>query len=25
VTHMDMPYTSYRVWQKCNELGINKR
>jgi len=25
VTHMDMPHTSFRVWQKCNELGLNKR
>jgi carbon-monoxide dehydrogenase large subunit len=25
VTHMDMPHTSYRVWQECNKLGINKR
>ncbi len=25
VTHMDMPHTAFRVWQKCNELGINKR
>ena len=25
VTHMDMPHSAYRVWQKCNELGLNKR
>ncbi len=25
VTHMDMPHSAFRVWQKCNELGINKR
>ena len=25
VSHMDMPHTSYRVWQQCNALGINKR
>ena len=25
VTHMDMPHSAYRVWQKCQELGINKR
>ena len=25
VTHMDMPHTAFRVWQKCNELGVNKR
>jgi aerobic carbon-monoxide dehydrogenase large subunit len=25
VTHMDMPHNAFRVWQKCNELGINKR
>jgi carbon-monoxide dehydrogenase large subunit len=25
VTHMDMPHTSYRVWQKCHELGLDQR
>jgi len=25
VTHMEMPHTSYRVWQQCNALGLNKR
>jgi len=25
VTHMDMPHTSFRVWQQCNALGIDKR
>ncbi|SPE27515.1 aerobic-type carbon monoxide dehydrogenase, large subunit [Burkholderiales bacterium] len=25
VTHMDMPHTSFRVWQKCHALGLNKR
>ncbi len=25
VTHMDMPHTSYRVWQQCNSSGVNKR
>jgi carbon-monoxide dehydrogenase large subunit len=25
VTHMDMPHSAWRVWQKCNELGLNKR
>jgi carbon-monoxide dehydrogenase large subunit len=25
VTHMDMPHSAYRVWQKCNALGLNKR
>jgi aerobic carbon-monoxide dehydrogenase large subunit len=25
VTHMDMPHTSYRVWQQCKALGINQR
>jgi carbon-monoxide dehydrogenase large subunit len=25
VTHMDMPHTSFRVWQQCKALGINKR
>ena len=25
VTHMDMPHTSFRVWQQCNALGINGR
>ena len=24
VTHMDMPHNSYRVWNKINELGLNK-
>lgn len=24
VTHMDMPHTSYRVWQKLHELGLDK-
>lgn len=24
VTHMDMPHNAYRVWQKCNQLGINQ-
>jgi carbon-monoxide dehydrogenase large subunit len=25
VTHMDMPHTSFRVWQQCKALGINER
>jgi len=25
VTHLDMPHTAFRVWQKCRELGLNKR
>jgi aerobic carbon-monoxide dehydrogenase large subunit len=25
VTHMDMPHSAFRVWQKCQALGINKR
>jgi len=25
VTHMDMPHNTYRVWQQCDQLGINKR
>jgi len=25
VTHMDMPHTSFRVWQLCKALGINRR
>jgi len=25
VTHMDMPHNTYRVWQQCNQLGINQR
>jgi carbon-monoxide dehydrogenase large subunit len=25
VTHMDMPHNAYRVWQQCNQLGINQR
>ena len=25
VTHMDMPHSAYRVWQKCQALGLNKR
>jgi carbon-monoxide dehydrogenase large subunit len=25
VTHMDMPHTSFRVWQKCKALGIHRR
>jgi carbon-monoxide dehydrogenase large subunit len=25
VTHMDMPHSAYRVWQKCNALGLNMR
>jgi len=25
VTHMDMPHTSYRVWQQAHKLGIDKR
>jgi carbon-monoxide dehydrogenase large subunit len=25
VTHMDMPHTSFRVWQQCKALGINRR
>jgi carbon-monoxide dehydrogenase large subunit len=25
VTHMDMPHTSYRVWQQCHALGIDAR
>lgn len=24
VTHMNMPHSSYRVWQTLNELGLNK-
>jgi len=24
VTHMDMPHTSYRVWKKIHELGLDK-
>jgi carbon-monoxide dehydrogenase large subunit len=24
VTHMDMPHTSYRVWQTCHQLGIDQ-
>src|SRR6516164_2716355 len=24
VTHMDMPHTSYRVWQQCKALGIHR-
>ena len=24
VTHMDMPHSAYRVWQKVHELGLNK-
>jgi aerobic carbon-monoxide dehydrogenase large subunit len=25
VTHMDMPHSAWRVWQKCQALGINQR
>ena len=25
VTHMDMPHTSYRVWQQCHALGLDER
>ena len=25
VTHMDMPHTSFRVWQQCKALGISTR
>jgi len=25
VTHMDMPHSAYRVWQKCHELGLDRR
>jgi carbon-monoxide dehydrogenase large subunit len=25
VTHMDMPHSAFRVWQTCNELGVNQR
>ena len=25
VTHMDMPHNAYRVWQQCNQLGVNQR
>jgi aerobic carbon-monoxide dehydrogenase large subunit len=25
VTHMDMPHSAWRVWQKCQSLGLNKR
>ncbi len=25
VTHMDMPHNAFRVWQKCKELGVNRR
>jgi carbon-monoxide dehydrogenase large subunit len=25
VTHMDMPHSAWRVWQKCQALGINNR
>jgi len=25
VTHLDMPHSAWRVWQKCQALGINKR
>ena len=24
VTHMDMPHTSYRVWQQCKALGLTR-
>jgi carbon-monoxide dehydrogenase large subunit len=24
VTHMNMPHTSFRVWQTCNSLGVDK-
>jgi carbon-monoxide dehydrogenase large subunit len=24
VTHMPMPHTTWRVWQTCHELGIDK-
>jgi aerobic carbon-monoxide dehydrogenase large subunit len=25
VTHMDMPHTSFRVWQQCKALGVERR
>ena len=25
VTHMNMPHNSYRVWQQCHALGLDKR
>ena len=25
ITHMDMPHTSYRVWQTIHKLGLDKR
>ena len=25
VTHMDMPHSAWRVWQKCHELGLDRR
>jgi carbon-monoxide dehydrogenase large subunit len=25
ITHMDMPHSSYRVWQQLHELGLDKR
>ena len=25
VTHIDMPYSAHRVWEKLNELGLNRR
>jgi carbon-monoxide dehydrogenase large subunit len=25
VTHIDMPHTSFRVWQQCKALGLNNR
>ena len=25
VTHMDMPHSAFRVWQKCQALGVNQR
>jgi carbon-monoxide dehydrogenase large subunit len=25
VQHMDMPHTSFRVWQQCKALGLNQR
>lgn len=25
VTHMDMPHSAWRVWQKCHELSLDRR